>query len=117
VRALQADGVTVAMCPPASEADQARRNAPTATLLPPLGLGAYAALAQQAALVVCNDSGVSHLAAAVGARQLTLFGVTDRSRTGPWSPRAVCLGENGAWPAVDAVLEHTATLLSDPADT
>ncbi|WP_154390875.1 glycosyltransferase family 9 protein, partial [Bordetella pertussis] len=27
------------------------------------GLGAFAALAQRAALVVCNDSGVSHVAA------------------------------------------------------
>ncbi|WP_262357148.1 glycosyltransferase family 9 protein, partial [Bordetella pertussis] len=42
---------------------EARRNAPSATLLPPLGLGAFAALAQRAALVVCNDSGVSHVAA------------------------------------------------------
>src|SRR5690606_18464380 len=97
--------------PPAAEAEQARRNAPTAILLPPLTLGAYAALAQEAALVVCNDSGVSHLAAAVGARQLTLFGVTERARTGPWSSRAVCLGEAGAWPALEADLARTASLL------
>ncbi|WP_262356629.1 glycosyltransferase family 9 protein, partial [Bordetella pertussis] len=46
-----------------AEVAEARRNAPSATLLPPLGLGAFAALAQRAALVVCNDSGVSHVAA------------------------------------------------------
>jgi heptosyltransferase-2 len=44
------------------------------------------------------------VAAAVGARQVTIFGVTERARTGPWSPRAVCVGANGAWPAVAAVV-------------
>jgi len=114
VRALQARGVTVAMCPPPAEAEQARRNAPTALLLPPQPLGAYAALARHAALVVCNDSGVSHLAAAVGARQLTLFGVTERARTGPWSPLACCLGEPGAWPAPEDALAQTDALLQPP---
>jgi heptosyltransferase-2 len=103
-RRLQSDGVIVAMCPPASEVDEARRNAPTALLLPPLGLGAFAALTRRAALVICNDSGVSHIAAAAGSRQLTLFGVTSPARTGPWSPRANCLGSNNHWPNLDAAL-------------
>ena len=59
-RALQARGHTVVMCPPPAETDEARRNAPTAQLLPPLGLGAFAALTARATLVICNDSGVSH---------------------------------------------------------
>ncbi|WP_406939791.1 glycosyltransferase family 9 protein, partial [Bordetella pertussis] len=91
---------------------EARRNAPSATLLPPLGLGAFAALAQRAALVVCNDSGVSHVAAAVDARQLTLFGVTRPGRTGPWSPRAVCLGSETRWPGPEQVMEKSLELLS-----
>ncbi|SAI33501.1 heptosyltransferase II [Bordetella ansorpii] len=111
-RALQADGHAVAMCPPPAEAEQARRNAPTAQRLPPLSLGAFAALARQAALVVCNDSGVSHIAAAVGARQLTLFGVTQPERTGPWSPTASCLGSDGNWPPPDAVRTQVLRLLA-----
>jgi len=111
-RHLQERGHTVLMCPPASEVDDARRNAPTATLLPPLPLGAFAALTQRAALVVCNDSGVSHVAAAALARELTLFGVTRRSRTGPWSPRAVLLGAENAWPAQDEVESTTVALLA-----
>ncbi|WP_144631123.1 glycosyltransferase family 9 protein [Bordetella genomosp. 13] len=111
-RALQADGCAVAMCPPPAEAEQARRNAPTAQVLPPLSLGAFAALAADAALVVCNDSGVSHVAAAVGARQLTLFGVTQPARTGPWSPAASCLGSEGNWPALDAVRTQVLRLLA-----
>ena len=112
-RALQAAGHAVVMCPPPAEADQARANAPTALLLPPLGLGAYAALAERAQLVICNDSGVSHIAAAVGARQLTLFGVTQAGRTGPWSPRAQGLGSDLAWPEMDAVRSRVDALLAE----
>jgi heptosyltransferase II len=54
--------------------------------------------------VLANDSGVSHLAAAVGAPQVTLIGVTDPARTGPWSPRAVCAGKLGHWPTVNEAL-------------
>jgi heptosyltransferase-2 len=66
-------------------------------------------------LVVCNDSGTSHLAAAVAARQITLFGVTRRERTGPWSPDAVCLGSHDAWPDVGTVVERAMQMLDSPA--
>ncbi|WP_291377293.1 MULTISPECIES: glycosyltransferase family 9 protein, partial [Achromobacter] len=110
-RALQARGHTVVMCPPPAETDEARRNAPTAQLLPPLGLGAFAALTARATLVICNDSGVSHVAAAASARQLTLFGVTQPQRTGPWSPRAVCVGSDQAWPSQEEVTRQAERLL------
>ncbi|MFF7397204.1 glycosyltransferase family 9 protein [Achromobacter sp. NPDC008082] len=112
-RALQAHGHTVVMCPPPAETDEARRNAPTAQLLPPLSLGAFAALTARASLVICNDSGVSHVAAAASARELALFGVTRPGRTGPWSPRAVCVGSEEAWPSVDAVQQQAMTLLGE----
>lgn len=110
-RSLQELGYTVAMCPPASEAEAARANAPTATCLAPLGLGAFATLTQLASLVVCNDSGVSHLAAAAGAKQLTLFGVTHRERTGPWSNQAICLGSAQAWPSMEEAGQQVLALL------
>jgi len=110
-RALQARGHTVVMCPPPAEVDEARRNAPTARLLPAVPLGAFAALTRRAALVVCNDSGVSHVAAAAGARQLTLFGVTQPGRTGPWSPHATCLGSDRNWPAAEVVEREACALL------
>jgi len=99
-----ARSLPVVMCPPAAEVEQARAAVPEARILAPLPLGAFAALARMAALVVCNDSGVSHLAAAVQAPQLTLFGVTHPERTGPWSTHARCLGTMNAWPQVQAVL-------------
>jgi len=109
-RQLQAAGHTVVMCPPPAEVQAARANAPTALYLPPLDLGAFAALTAMAALVICNDSGVSHLAAAVQARQLTLIGVTNATHTGPWSSQAVCLGEEGRWPTLAQVLEHAKSI-------
>ncbi|WP_432784569.1 hypothetical protein AAEX37_01535 [Oligella sp. MSHR50489EDL] len=103
-RSLQALGHKVIMCPPPNEVNQAKANAPSATLLPALSLGAFAALLKDAALVICNDSGVSHIAAAANARQITLIGVTDVKNTGPWSPHALILGENGRWPEQEEVL-------------
>lgn len=110
-QALQSKGYAVAMCPPATEADAARHNAPSALCLPPLDLAAFATLAQLASLVICNDSGVSHLAAAANARQLTLFGVTDRERTGPWSRNATCLGSAQQWPTLAEVQSQACSLL------
>jgi heptosyltransferase-2 len=102
--ALAARGLVAVAAPPAAEADAVRAALPKAVLLPPVPLGDYAALAAAAEVVIANDSGSSHVAAAVGARQVTIFGVTDRARTGPWSPRAVCVGAYGAWPDVPAVV-------------
>jgi heptosyltransferase-2 len=110
-QALQRHGHTVVMCPPPGELDEARRNAPHAVCLPSVKLGAFATLTQLASLVVCNDSGVSHLAAASGARQLTLFGVTQRERTGPWSETAVCLGSAQEWPTLEQAEQHALSLL------
>lgn len=112
-RELQKQGHTVAMCPPASEQEAALLAAPTALCLPPLGLGAFATLTRLSTLVVCNDSGVSHLAAAANARQLTLFGVTERQRTGPWSPNATCLGSANQWPTLSEVLGHVDQLTTE----
>ena len=100
---LKLQGHRVVMCPPPHEQAAACAAAPGAELIAPLSLGGFASLAQQAALVVCNDSGVSHLAAAVGARQITIFGVTNPERTRPWAQSVINLGQNGHWPGKDEV--------------
>ncbi|WP_222852789.1 glycosyltransferase family 9 protein, partial [Bordetella pertussis] len=41
-----------------------------------------------------------------------LFGVTRPGRTGPWSPRAVCLGSETRWPGPEQVMEKSLELLS-----
>ena len=97
------------MFPSLREEALAKAACPDATILPPTTLGNFAAIAKRAQVVIANDSGVSHIAAAVGARQITLVGVTEPERTAPWNPDAVVLGENGRWPSVEEV---TANLLS-----
>ena len=55
---------------------------PAATVTrPPVGF--LGALMRRAALVLCNDTGVMHVAGAVGARCVAVFGPTDPSR---WKP-------------------------------
>lgn len=110
-RRLQQDGHLVVMSPPPNEKEMALRNAPTATLLPPISLGAFVALLQQASAVICNDSGVSHLASLGAKHQFTLIGVTEPTRTGPWSPSATVLGKMDAWPSIDEVFERVKQIL------
>lgn len=114
-QALQAQGWEVVMSPPPDEIEVARRNAPSATLLPPLPLRPFAALTTRAALVICNDSGVSHIAAAASARQLTLFGVSDPDDSRPWSPFANYIGNQHGWPSLEQVLARIAGLLASSA--
>jgi heptosyltransferase-2 len=105
-RILQNNGIRVAMCPPKSEQAAALRAVPTADLIEPLRLGGFCALSRLASVVICNDSGVSHLCATIGAKQITLFGVTDPARTGPWNPESINVGQLGRWPSVGEVVQQ-----------
>ena len=98
-------GIEPIVLPAPDEIEVAKTACPDATHLPPTKLGTYAALCQDAQIVIANDSGISHIAAAAGAKQLTLIGVTRTDRTGPWNPKALTRGEEGRWPTVDEVIE------------
>jgi hypothetical protein len=45
---------------------------------------------------------------------VTIFGVTEATRTGPWNPRAVNVGALDAWPEPDAVLAAIDAALALP---
>jgi ADP-heptose:LPS heptosyltransferase len=53
-----------------------------------LDLLAAAALMERATLVIGNDNALTHIAAAMGAPTLTLFGATDERVRAPFGPRA-----------------------------
>ncbi len=53
-----------------------------------------AALIQQAAVFVSNDSGLMHVAAALRRPQVAIFGSTDPTATGPLNPRALVVYKN-----------------------
>lgn len=95
---LHDQGIAVVICPGPGEASAATAAVPTATVLGPLPVDAFAALLRRSALVVANDSGPGHLAAAVGARLLGIFGVTDPTKTCPRAPGVQICGHMGAWP-------------------
>lgn len=102
---LRSMGIEPIIFPSAREEEANRIACPYATILPPTTLGNYAALAKRARIVIANDSGISHVAAAVGANQITLLGVTDPDRTRPWNSKAVCLGNSTeGWPSFNDVL-------------
>lgn len=102
---LRALGIEPLIFPSPHEEEETRAACPDAMILPPTTLGNYAALAKHAQLVVANDSGISHVAAAVGAKQITLIGVTDPGRTGPWNQKALVLGANSQWPDRSDVID------------
>jgi len=57
-----------------------------ARLSPPTSVGELAAVMAGAALVVAGDTGPLHIAAAVGAPVVGLYGPTWPERNGPWDP-------------------------------
>ena len=73
----------------ADEVVAASRDA--AVLAPPTGLADVIALAREARLVLSGDTGPLHLATAVGAPAVALFGPTDSVRNGPWGPEDIAL--------------------------
>ena len=108
---LLAAGTTVVAMPGPNETKAVRDVLPGVTVLPEASVATFAAVLAGARLVVANDSGPGHLAAAVGARLISVFGVTEPEKTRPWSARATLIGAGDRWPpyaevrsAVDAAL-------------
>jgi len=100
---LLARGDRVVALPGPGERDEVRRVLPKAVVLPESDVGAFAALLADAQVVVANDSGPGHLAAAVGAPLVSVFGVTEPEKTRPWGPRVRMVGSGGGWPRYDEV--------------
>lgn len=83
-------------------------------------IGDVAALMQKADLVICNDTGVMHVAASVGANTLAVFGPTDPNRWAPRSPGlTVMRADDGDLLSLGAeqVLERARELLVNVART
>jgi heptosyltransferase-1 len=107
----------------AERADCERRAARmhSARVLPRSSIGQIATLAARAAFVVGLDTGLSHLAAAVGAPTVGIFCDYDPARVGlrgggpEGSRRVVSLGGVGQVPPVDAVLSAIARIQAPPA--
>src|SRR5947208_3206187 len=88
-------GPVVAIAGPAEAGEPPALGAPEVRDWPLVDL---AALLARAALYLGNDSGVSHLAGAVGAAGVVLFGPTEGRRWRPLAGRLVALGARGGGP-------------------
>ena len=100
----------VVVVPGPTETEQAREHYPACIRLDNVDMGVYAAVLARAAVVVANDTGPAHVAAAVGAALISVLGPTDASRYRPLGPR-VTVVQASPWPsladvtsAVDSVL-------------
>jgi ADP-heptose:LPS heptosyltransferase len=71
------------------EEDAARARVPGVSLLAGLPLGRLAGAFARCRVLVSNDSGVAHVAAACGVPVVTVHGSTTAARTGPWGAVAV----------------------------
>lgn len=60
-----------------------------AILSPPSSIADLVALTRRASVMVSGDTGPIHVASAVGAPVVGIFGPTRPSRNGPWAPRDV----------------------------
>ena len=86
-----------------------------------LALEELAGVLASASLYLGNDSGVTHLAAAVGAPTIAVFGPTDPVIWAPVGPRVITwggatveqgiFGETPRWPGVEEVVSAARRLV------
>ena len=103
-RQLVAMGQTVVVCPGPGEVDQAHRAYPGAQVVADLPLDAYAALLQGSRLVVANDTGPGHIAAATGAPLISVLGPTKVAQWRPWGSNVTWLSARPDWPGMGQVM-------------
>ena len=90
-RRLVARGMAVIVCGTASECETCRQVAEAAgdgvvSAAGQTDLPTLSGLVRRAALAVCNDSGLAHLAGAVGTKTVTLYGSTSSAWTAALGP-------------------------------
>jgi heptosyltransferase-2 len=99
-------GLPVVIYPGPGEHTQACAEYPQATVIDGADLAIYLALLQRAALVVANDTGPGHMAAALGTPVISVLGPTTAERWAPWGPQVSVLqkpqtGEATIWPTAE----------------
>lgn len=104
---LYACGKKIVACPGPGEEHIILNQHPGVCMLPGLTLETYKALLKRSDLVVSNDTGPAHMAAAVGASVLSVLGPTQPEQWAPWGPQVKYLRQWPQWPRVEDVLEET----------
>ena len=81
------------------QAVESALRVPSIAYVGQLSFGQMAALAQMARVYVGNDTGLTHLAAAAGAKTVMILGPSDPARYAPFAPNARALWKPAALPA------------------
>lgn len=113
-RALLAQQHPIVICPGPGEEPEARAGFGNCTVIPGVDLGTYAAIMKTADLVVSNDTGPGHLAAAVGAPLVSLFGPVSTAAWEPVGTNIRWLFKPGQWPSETEVLAQIQNALRRP---
>jgi len=103
-RALLERGRDVIACPGPGEEWIVAAQHPGVKRFDGVRLATYGAILRRAALMVSNDTGPAHLAAAVGAPTLSVLGPTDPAQWAPWGPTVELVRSASEWPTVGEVL-------------
>ena len=94
------------------EAEALAAQLPNARVLPKLSMMDAVTLAQQAALAIGVDTGLTHIAAAFYRPTVEIYADSPKWKTeGNWSPRIVNLGDQGAPPSAGEVVAAARRLL------
>jgi len=94
------------------EAETLAAQLPNARVLPKLSMMDAVVVAQQAALAIGVDTGLTHIAAAFYRPTVEIYADSPKWKTeGNWSPRIVNLGDKGAPPSAEAVIAAARCLL------
>jgi heptosyltransferase-2 len=101
---LLLSGKDVVCCPGPGETPLVAARYPGSIALPDVDLGTYAGILRRASLVVANDTGPGHIAAAVGAPLVSVLGPTVPEQWAPWGQTVTVVRHWPRWPTVDEVL-------------
>jgi len=110
-RRLLHQGQRVLICPGPGDEGVVQADYPDVSAIGGIDLGVYGGILRRCALMVSNDTGPAHLAAAVGAKVLSVLGPTKPEQWAPWGPNVTLVQrpqppEGVAWPDVDEVLQR-----------
>ncbi|MDP3082964.1 MAG: glycosyltransferase family 9 protein [Rubrivivax sp.] len=108
---LRALGRDLLVCPGPGEEALADTHFAGVTQLRGVGLGAYAALLADAGLMISNDTGPGHMAAAVGAPLLSVLGPSDPALWRAWGPSVRIVQGTPSWPQRAQVLAQATAML------
>jgi len=112
--AARAWRLPIVLCPGPGEADAARGEFPDAIVFERVPLDEYAALLKRCRLMVSNDTGPGHLAAAVGTPLVSVIGPTDPGQWGAWGNGVHAARAPDGWPEVGDVIALSQAAMLEP---